>query len=223
MVQKQILRGRDAKPDEPHVMLSNSTPEEARILFAMADIKSAGMTIAKIAERADVIEPVVMAALSDPDFQLKLSALRRHTCAGFLDDIRGIFKATEESAKIIGRAGAADRKLVFQFLDLMPDRGAARVNMIQQVNNNVTTNVGLTDANLLWIYLNGRMPRSRWLPSIADRYDSGHLKPEAPPDDGAPEHTMPHLIIEAEATGEAGEAVEQTPPSEAQEPYPDIP
>jgi hypothetical protein len=87
-----------------------------------------------------------------------------------------VLEAALQSAEIVGRDGAADRRLVCELAGLL-------VRQVD-INQTVTTKRAadsMPDAVVIWYYQLLGWPRDRWMPGLRDRYDQGLITP-MPPD-----------------------------------------
>ena len=86
-----------------------------------------------------------------------------------------VLEAALQSAEIVGRDGAADRRLVCELAGLLH-----REVHIEQTVTTKRAAGDMPDAVIVWYYMLLNWPRDRWMPGLRDRYEQGLITPCAP-------------------------------------------
>lgn len=143
---------------------------EQRLLIAMAG--NLGATDTEIIGFAHVSRDTFYRYAKDPVFaRRRRDLILRAIC----NQVGPVLKATVESALVLGRDGAADRKLLWEATGFLTPGAKLQVDlkMPEQPGD-------MADEEALWWYLYLKWPKANWLPGIRLRYETGQIKPRRP-------------------------------------------
>lgn len=143
---------------------------ERKLLAVLADPRNIGQTAVVLSDLAGIGRTTYYTLLRNPEFNRK----RNEVLMGVLRDISPQIKAMMDTAKMEGREGSNDRRLLFEMA------GVYRPKQTIEVSSTAHVDGDMPDDEALWWYLKTKYPVTMWLPSIRQKYEGGSLKPKKP-------------------------------------------
>lgn len=139
------------------------------------DPANLGIGVVKLCEKADIDWGVYYSALRDPEFEGRLKEARLAACGPPGEWIEACRRSACDSTPE-NRNGAADRRLMAEMSGFL----LGRHDRLTIDGDLSVTHQLSPDAEILWMYLQCRLPEERWRPQIRDAYRRGVLVASEP-------------------------------------------
>ena len=128
-------------------------------------------TVTDICREAGITRDTYYQATADSSYEPVLRGIIRETMGGVIPLARQVWA----NAQLPGKNGAADRLLAAKLMNLLPSE---KISVQADI---VVRHGTIPDAQMYWLYQQGCVPRSMWIPSIVQAVDEGRLSPEPCP------------------------------------------
>lgn len=161
-------RAREAKYIPPAI--GELATAEKKLLAVLIDPRNIGKTALELSDLAGVSRHTYYRLSKNPEFHRK----KNEVILAALRDISPTLKACIETSKMVGREGAADRKLLLEIAGIYRPRLAVEQASARNVEGD------MPDEEALWWYQYLKYPPDRWLPSIRLRWENKQIKPKKP-------------------------------------------
>jgi hypothetical protein len=162
-------RTREAPVAVPKAVGELATAER-KVLALLVDPKNLGRTAVELCDAAGIGRTTYYKLLKNPEFNRK----RNEVLLAAIRDVSPVLKALVNTAKIEGKEGAADRRLLLEVAGIYRPRMTVEQTAARSVDGD------MPDEEALWWYQRLKYEKPLWLPSIRQRFEAGQLKPRKP-------------------------------------------